>query len=229
MNAIGPILIIEDTPKIASLLRDYLQLQGWRVEIEADGAHAVERIRRLQPAAVLLDLMLPGRDGIEICREVRGFSQVPILMVTARVEEIDRLLGLDTGADDYICKPFSLPEVAARLRAVLRRSGIDGAATGSRLRLDEDRFEASLEGCRVSLTAVEFRLLQKLMERPGRIYSRPQLLMNLYSDHRVVAERTVDSHVRNLRRKLAELGVQPIDSVYGAGFRFEEPIASGDP
>lgn len=223
MSLESPILIIEDTPKIADLLRDYLQLQGWRVEIEDHGARAVERIRSLQPAAVLLDRMLPGRDGIDICREVRTFSQVPILMVTARVEEIDRLLGLDTGADDYICKPFSLPEVAARLRAVLRRSNPDGTGATSRLRLHEDRYEAHFEGRGVSLTAVEFRLLQKLMARPGRIFSRPQLLMNLYTDHRVVAERTVDSHVRNLRRKLDEIGIQPIDSVYGAGFRYEEP------
>ena len=223
MSSSAPILVVEDTPKIAQLLRDYLQLQGWRVEIEGDGAAVVERVRNLQPAAVLLDLMLPGCDGIEICRALRSFSPVPILMVTARVEELDRLLGLDSGADDYICKPFSLPEVVARLRAVLRRSAPDAAAL--RLQLHADRFEASHLGRSVGLTAVEFRLLQRLMQRPGRILSRPQLLMNLYTDHRVVAERTIDSHIRNLRRKLGEIGIQPIDSVYGAGFRYEEPEA----
>jgi len=218
------VLVVEDEPKIGALLRDYLEAAGYRVSVLATGAGAVAWVREHAPDALLLDVMLPGEDGLSICRGIRAFSTVPILMVTARVEEIDRLLGLELGADDYICKPFSPREVVARVKAVLRRA--HAAAEAARtppIELDEARFEARVQGKALNLTPVEFRLLAKLAAQPGRVFSRQQLMDSLYRDHRVVSERTVDSHVKNLRRKLADAGTDPVGSVYGVGYRLEWP------
>jgi two-component system response regulator BaeR len=219
------LLVVEDEPKIAALLRDYLAAAGYAVTVRASGAGTVDWVRAQTPDAILLDLMLPGEDGLSICRNLRAFSTVPILMLTARVEEIDRLLGLELGADDYICKPFSPREVVARVKAVLRRTRAAAASESAPLpiELDEARFEARVQGRALSLTPVEFRLLGKLLGQPGRVFSRQQLMDALYRDHRVVSERTVDSHVKNLRRKLAQIGPDPISSVYGIGYRLEWP------
>jgi two-component system response regulator BaeR len=227
MSDVAHVLIVEDEPKIAALLADYLAASGFRASVLGTGEGAVEWIRTHAPDAVLLDVMLPGSDGFAICRGVRAFSNVPILMVTARVEEIDRLLGLELGADDYIVKPFSPREVVARVRAVLRRAQPPSPGTEPSIHLDEERFEARVQGKALALTPVEFRLLRKLVAQPGRVFSRAQLIDSLYVDHRVVSDRTVDSHVKNLRRKLAECGVDPVASVYGVGYRFEWPDASG--
>lgn len=227
MSTQAHILVVEDEPKIAALLRDYLAAAGYRVSVRETGEGAVDWIRAQRADALLLDLMLPGEDGLSICRGVRAASDVPILMVTARVEEIDRLLGLELGADDYICKPFSPREVVARVRAVLRRAAAVAAGCPLRpgaIELDEARFEARVRDRRLDLTPVELRLLRKLMQQPGRVYSRAQLIDAAYEDHRVVSERTVDSHIKNLRRKLADAGVDPIESVYGVGYRYE-PVA----
>jgi two-component system response regulator BaeR len=220
------ILIVEDEPKIAALLRDYLAAAHYRVSVRDTGFDTAQWIAEHRPDAVLLDLMLPGVDGLAVCRSVRASAdpraaRVPILMLTARVEEIDRLLGLELGADDYICKPFSPREVVARVKAVLRRAATVDAPPPLPIELDEDRFEARVRGEPLILTPVEFRLLRKLSAQPGRVYSRQQLMDALYSDHRIVSDRTVDSHVKNLRRKLADLGVDPITSIYGLGYRFE--------
>lgn len=217
------VLIVEDEPKIAALLRDYFMAACYRVSALETGEHAVEWIRDNAPDIVLLDVMLPVVDGLAICREVRRFSNVPILMVTARVDEIDRLLGLELGADDYIVKPFSPREVVARVRAVLRRASAAAAPIEPSFVLDEARFEARVRGRALILTPVEFRLLKKLGAQPGRVFSRAQLIDALYVDHRIVSDRTVDSHIKNLRRKLAEAGVDPIASVYGVGYRLEWP------
>lgn len=229
MTDAPPILIVEDEPKIAALLRDYLVAAGYRVETLGNGALAVDWIRRHTPAAILLDVMLPGEDGLGICRRVRAFSQVPVLLVTARVEEIDRLLGLELGADDYICKPFSPREVVARVKAVLRRTAAGATPPADPVWLDAERFEARVRGRPLTLTPVEFRLLHKLAGQPGRVFSRSQLIDALYLDNRIVSDRTVDSHVKNLRRKLSEAGVDPVSSVYGVGYRYEvpEPDATG--
>jgi len=222
MNAVAAhVLVVEDEPKIAALLHDYLAASGYRVSVRETGEGAVEWIREQAPDAVLLDVMLPGADGLAICRGVRAFSNVPILMVTARVEEIDRLLGLELGADDYICKPFSPREVVARVRSVLRRAHAVANTEPPPIELDEARFEARVHGRPLSLTPVEFRLLRKLAAQPGRVFSRTQLIDALYADHRIVSDRTVDSHVKNLRRKLVGMGVDPVASVYGVGYRFE--------
>lgn len=220
------ILIVEDEPKLAALLQDYLQSAGFATRIIADGREVVVSVRASPPALVLLDLMLPGRDGLEICRELRGFSRLPIIIVTARVEELDRLLGLELGADDYICKPFSPREVVARVKAVLRRQehapdGGPGRIAG--LEIDVEGYRATLEENALDLTPVEFRLLETLAAHPGRVYSRARLLERLYDDHRVVSDRTIDSHVKNLRRKLAAAapGRELLHSVYGVGYRLE--------
>jgi two-component system response regulator BaeR len=166
--------------------------------------------------------MLPNKDGNDICKELRAFSGVPIIMVTARVEEIDRLLGLEFGADDYICKPFSPREVVARVKAVLRRgSHMVGAAP--LLELDEDKYLATLKGEKLDLTAVEFQLLFILAGRPGQIYSRDQLMERIYNDERIVCDRTIDSHVKKLRKKIAVVapGLELIQSVYSVGYKYE--------
>ena len=219
------IMIVEDEPKIAAILADYLQAQGgFDSTIVERGDEALPRFRSEQPALVLLDLMLPGLDGIEVCKQLRAESQVPIIMVTARVEEIDRLLGLELGADDYICKPFSPREVVARVKAVLRRSEMTKAGKQPHgLEIDEEKFMARLNGLDLALTPVEFALLQTLSTHSGRVFSRDQLMNRMYSDYRVVSDRAVDTHVKNLRKKLAEAsGIEDmIKSVYGLGYRFE--------
>ncbi len=218
------ILIVEDEEKIARLLSDYLQQAGYRCTWLADGLKAEQLIRQERPDLVLLDLMLPGRDGLDICRALRRFSSIPIIMLTARVEEIDRLLGLEMGADDYVCKPFSPREVVSRVKALLRRA--QGQLLPERheegLLLDESRFQARLDGKTLDLTPVEFRLLATLHAHPGRVFGRENLLHHIYADHRIVSERTVDSHIKNLRRKLDEAapGRDLIQSVYGVGYRF---------
>lgn len=221
--ATSTVLIVEDEPKLARLLADYLRQAEFDSLCVDDGNAVIDAVRRVNPAAILLDIMLPGRDGITLCREIRGFSQVPILMVTARVEEIDRLLGLELGADDYICKPFSPREVVSRVKAVLRRAQpVDNAAQAVPV-LDDNRLEVRFEQKAAALTTVEFQLLKRLASEPGRIFSREQLMSCMYSDHRIVSDRTIDSHIKKLRKKLAEHWprYEFIQSVYGAGYRFE--------
>ncbi|MBN3727827.1 response regulator [Burkholderia sp. Ac-20379] len=232
----GPtVLIVEDEPKLSALLADYLHAEGFDTAIVADGREVVPYVQAHDPALVLLDLMLPGRGGLDICRDLRGFSTIPVIILTARVDEIDRLLGLELGADDYVCKPFSPREVVARVKAILRRienaarpkqadedTGAGAGANGP-FAIDPEHHLAQLHGRNLHLTPVELRLLALLVANPGRIYSRDFLLRRLYDDHRVVTDRTVDSHVKNLRRKLQ--AVQPehdyIRSIYGVGYQFE--------
>ena len=221
----GKILVVEDEPKLANLLRDYLEQAGYEPHCLGDGREVVPWVREQTPDLVLLDLMLPGKDGMEILREIRSFSVVPILVVTSRVEEIDRLLGLELGADDYICKPFSPREVIARVRAVLRRAGGQPSPAGHGLSLDEECFQATLHGRVLDLTAIEFQLLHILAQNPGRIFSRSQLMDRIYPDQRVVSDRTIDSHVKKLRRKIASAapGEEWIHSLYGVGYKVETP------
>jgi len=214
------ILIVEDEAKLAALEADYLRAEGFEPHCLANGLEVVPWVRAHAPDLILLDLMLPGRDGLDICRELRTFSDVPIVMVTARVEEIDRLIGLDLGADDYVCKPFSARELIARVKAILRRGRMPVANS---LALDEERHRATLDGRELDLTPVEFRLLRTLASAPGRVFSRDKLLEHLYADHRVVTDRTVDAHVKNLRRKLEEVrpGQELVHSIYGVGYKLE--------
>src|SRR5476651_153631 len=179
----SPILIVEDEPKLAALMQDYLVAAGYPTLCLDNGLQVVPTVRAQAPRLILLDLMLPGRDGMQVCQDLRSFSAVPIIMITARVEEIDRLLGLELGADDYICKPFSPREVVARVKAVLRRSAIQqpiGAV--SLLHLDEERLLATVHGHELDLTVVEFKLLSFLAANPGRIYNRSRLMDHIYPD-----------------------------------------------
>ncbi|MGB3211739.1 MAG: response regulator [Desulforhopalus sp.] len=216
------ILIVEDEQRLADLHRDYLHQAGYETECLDDGMLVGPLVRENQPDLILLDLMLPNKDGLEICKEIRTFSTVPIIMVTARVEEIDRLLGLELGADDYICKPFSPREVVARVKAVLRR-GIQPIQKNAMLVLDEKCYLATVKGRKLDLTAVEFQLLNILAARPGQIFSRDQLMDRIYTDHRIVCDRTIDSHIKKLRKKIKQVApdLECIHSVYSVGYKFD--------
>lgn len=219
------ILIVEDDAKIAALLADYLEAAGWNTTRIDDGALALEFLRTNRVDLILLDLMLPGLDGIEVCTQVRAFSNTPIIMLTARVDEIDRLLGLEKGADDYVCKPFSPREVVARVRVHLRRSA-GAQASVPLLAVERSAMRIVHGGAALPLTPVEFRILAELIDHPGRIYSRQQLLDLAHEDQRDINDRTVDSHVKNIRRKLASSPAVAdcLQSVYGVGYRFEMPL-----
>jgi two-component system response regulator BaeR len=215
------ILIVEDSQELAQLLSDYLEQAGFSSHCLYQGDTVIEWVKRYQPNLVLLDIMLPGKNGVEICREIRTFSEVPIIMVTARVEERDRLIGLDTGADDYICKPFSPREVVARVKAVLRRV-VDSGPDKGLLQLDAEKYQASINGKILILTVLEYNLLALLAESPGRVFSRSQLIERIYQDHRIVSDRTVDSHVKKLRKKISEVHDRElIHAVYSAGYKYD--------
>jgi two-component system, OmpR family, response regulator BaeR len=225
MTPMRRVLVVEDDAKIAQLLLDYLRNEGFDGGAVADGKLALQQIEQAPPALVILDLMLPGLDGIGVCRAVRQFSDLPILMLTARVDEVDRLLGLDTGADDYVCKPFSPREVTARVRALVRRADGRTVAAAMPWAVDEEALRIAWRGQWLPLTPLEFRMLRLLLGRPGRVFSRTQLLDVAHADLRDVSDRAIDSHIKNLRRKIQamEPGCECIASVYGVGYRFDAP------
>ncbi|WLI87624.1 response regulator [Massilia sp. R2A-15] len=213
------LFIVEDEPELAALVADYARAAGYEPVLFADGATALAAIRAGAPDLVVLDLMLPGLDGLSVCREVRAFSDVPIVMVTARVEEIDRLLGLDAGADDYLCKPFSPRELMARIKAILRRAG----ARDRTIEVDEQGLRILVHRRPLELTQTEFQILAAMARRPGQVFSRAQLLDLAREDSLDVTDRAVDSHIKNLRRKLGTAlpGVEAIHSIYGLGYRLD--------
>lgn len=223
------VFIVEDEEKIAQLLSEYLQHEGFKTQILLEGTYAVETILKADPTFVILDLMLPGKDGLEICKSIRQSSNVPILMLTARVDEIDRLLGLEMGADDYVCKPFLPREIVARVRAILRRFQLSTAPKNSDtlehrgISLSTERFQCEVLGQDIELTPVEFRMLNTMMSQPGRVFTREQLMKNGYLDDRIVSDRTIDSHIKNLRKKIlsAMADTEVIHSIYGVGYKFE--------
>lgn len=216
-----PILIVEDEPDLAALIADYVGAAGYRTEVSADGSAALARIRHQAPRLVVLDLTLPGLDGIALCQAVREFSNVPIIMVTARVEEIDRLLGLNVGADDYLCKPFSPRELVARIKTVLRRAA--GERSTGLIEIDDDAQAVRIGQKLLDLTPTEFRLLSAMARRPGVIHSRAGLLDVAGADNLEVTDRAIDSHIKNLRRKISVLlpDTDIIQSVYGVGYRVD--------
>ena len=219
------VLIVEDEEKLAGLLHDYLVQDGFEVSVLHRGDQVESWVSTHEVDLILLDLMLPGKSGLEVCKALRAASsELAIIMVTARVEEIDRLLGLELGADDYICKPFSPREVVARVKAVLRRSRRgERAPEGGGVKLDEAGHRATIGGSDLNLTAVEFQLLKVLVEHPGRIYTRDQLIDAMYRDERVVSDRTVDSHIKKIRRKISAVlpDREIVHSVYGLGYKYE--------
>jgi two-component system response regulator BaeR len=216
------LLIVEDEADLAAIIADYAVAAGYEATCIGDGAEALASLRRSLPDLVVLDIQLPGMDGLALCKAVRAFSDVPILMVTARVEEIDRLLGLDVGADDYVCKPFSPRELIARIRAILRRPRLAADALHP-LAVDEAARTLRVHGRTLDLTRTEFDLFAAMARRPGSIFSRAQLLDIARDDNLDVADRAVDSHIKNLRRKIAAAlpEVEVIHSVYGLGYRVE--------
>jgi two-component system alkaline phosphatase synthesis response regulator PhoP len=221
------ILVIDDEPKIVEICRDYLKAAGYEVASAEDGLSGLAAIRRERPDLIVLDLMLPGMDGLELCRQLRRESSVPVIMLTARVDETDKLIGLELGADDYITKPFSPRELVARVRTVLRRVG--GIASPEVLRvgdltLDRARYVVDLPGRQETLTPTEFEILFTLASQPGRIFTRSQLLNAVHGVAFESYERAIDSHIRNLRRKLDVSENEPryIITIYGVGYKFVE-------
>jgi len=224
-----PILIVEDDKKTASLVELYLQREGFQTVVAPDGREALELARHHDPMLVVLDLMLPLVDGWEVCRELRSWSNVPIIMLTARGEEVDRISGLTLGADDYVVKPFSPRELVARVKAILRRVRSDTTAkktvwSHNDLLLDVDKRKVSLRGRDISLTAHEYTLLKALMTRPGRVFTRAELLDRLYPGGEAVIDRVIDVHIGKLRQKIEEDSSRPrhILTVRGIGYQFAE-------
>ena len=216
------IVIVEDEPELASLMADYARASGYQSTVFGDGGQALAALQKQLPDMLVLDLMLPGMDGLALCRAVRNFSDVPIIMVTARVEEIDRLLGLDSGADDYLCKPFSPRELMARIRVILRRSRPPGSAPAA-CHVDEAAQRISIMGRALELTPSEYHILAGMARRRGQVFSRAQLLDLARQDSLDVTDRAVDSHIKNLRRKIAAVlpEAEAIGSVYGLGYRLD--------
>jgi DNA-binding response OmpR family regulator len=225
------ILIVEDERNLCDLIRDNLQEQGYQVLQAFDGPSALTMARETVPDLVILDIMLPGMDGLEVCRRLRQGSIVPILMLTARAEEIDRVLGLELGADDYLTKPFSMRELKARVRALLRRVEMmqttdvsaDQVVTSAGLYLDPTSYETRLDDQAIDLTAKEFSLLYLLVRHPGRVFSRAYLLDEIWGYEAAAYDRTVDTHIYRLRQKLGTEGeiAQRILAVRGIGYKFE--------
>ena len=216
------ILIVEDESELAAIVADYVAAAGYTAEVIADGKVALERATKAMPDLIVLDLMLPGLDGLSVCQALRAFSDVPILMLTARVEEVDRLLGLEAGADDYLCKPFSPRELVARIKAILRRTRAE-ATDRPLLRIDEAARSIRVGAHALDLTPSEYHLLATMLRRPGMAYSRTQLLDVVQRDNLDANDRTIDTHIKNLRRKLAAVlpEVEIIHSIYGVGYRLD--------
>ena len=225
----GPILIVEDDGNTASLVKTYLEREGFTTIIAGDGEQALQLARQRQPGFVVLDIMLPKIDGWEVCRELRTFSNVPVLMLTAREEEIDRVTGLSLGADDYVVKPFSPRELVARVKAILRRSQLTIREKHQKLvcgtlEMELDKHRVSLNGQTINLTASEYKLLQTLMQAPGRVFSRAELLDVFYQHGEIVVDRVIDVHIGKLRQKIEQQSSHPrfILTVRGFGYAFTD-------
>ncbi|HYA39823.1 MAG TPA: response regulator [Syntrophobacteraceae bacterium] len=218
------ILVVEDEIKIAQILKDYLVSAGFRVSCLDRGDSVPVHVKQSRPSLILLDVMIPGMNGLDVCRAIRQFSNVPIIMITARVEEIDRLLGLELGADDYICKPFSPREVVARVKAVLRRAcsaDVSKTLTAAELVIIEETRQALAGGTELKLTPCEYNLLKMLMSHPDRIFSRNEMINAVQGYDFEGYDRTIDSHVKNLRKKIAKClpDKEIISTIYGVGYK----------
>lgn len=226
------IILVDDEPEILTLVRDYLTREGYSVVSALNGLEGMELIEREKPDLVLLDWMLPGISGLEMCKRLREISTIPIIMLTAKSEEIDRVLGLEFGADDYIVKPFSLRELAARIKTVLRRSaGVSQETTSSviirgEISLDVSSHRVLKRGQEIFLTPTEFNILHLLATRPGTVYSRLQLLRQAMGEEYLYYERSIDTHVSNLRKKIEDNPSEPkyVETVFGVGYRFGEGL-----
>ena len=222
------ILVVDDDPHIREVVCFALKKDGFATVEAGDGEQALARFRELHPDLVVLDIVMPELDGAAVCRALRRISTVPIVFLSSRDDEVDRILGLELGGDDYVTKPFSPRELVARVRAILRRGkgeARDPLAPGGhplehgRLRLDLDRYTAFWQGQEVVLTLTEFGILRTLLTHPGKVFNRDQLMDGSYQDYRVVSDRTMDSHVRRVRAKFKALGADPIETLHGIGYR----------
>jgi two-component system alkaline phosphatase synthesis response regulator PhoP len=226
------ILVVDDEVKIVRLARDYLETNGFQVRSTGNGNDALAIFRRERPDLIVLDLMLPGMDGLDVCRTIRRESDIPIIMLTARVEEVDRLIGLELGADDYIVKPFSPRELVARVRAVLRRVQgkviKDGLIRVGDLEIDEKGYRVLRAGEPVELTHLQFKILVILAKHPGQAFSRSQFINRLYGHEFEGYDRSIDAHIKNLRQRLERDPANPIyiSTVYGVGYKFNEGVGS---
>jgi two-component system response regulator BaeR len=216
------ILVVEDQEDLAKLLKDYLQQEQWQVDIIHHGDEVEAFIQQYMVDVVLLDVMLPGKNGMDICRDIRKTSNVPIIMTTARVDEIDRILGLEIGANDYVCKPYSPRELVARVKVWLRQKA--KPCLPPLIELNTETLKVSYGKAQTELTLVECRLLEKMMSQPSRAFSRNQLMDAVYDDGRVVSDRTIDSHIKKLRAKLKTISPNQelINAIYGCGYKYEE-------
>lgn len=225
----GPVLIVEDDRNTAALIKTYLEKGGFQAIVAHDGEDALKMVKTANPGFVILDIMLPKMDGWEVCRRLRNFSDVPVLMLTAREEEIDRVLGFSLGADDYVVKPFSPRELLERVKAILRRARPvqlhkEQVLTRGTLVLDPEKLKVTLHGKPVSLTSHEYKLLHALMGSPGRVFSRAELLDHFYQHGEVVVDRVIDVHIGKLRQKIEQDPADPqyIETVRGFGYRFTD-------
>jgi two-component system OmpR family response regulator len=220
------ILVVDDDGHIRQVVRYALERAGHQVREASDGAAALRMVAEEPPDLLVLDILLPEEDGLEVCRQVRKKSRLPIVFLSSRDEELDRVLGLELGGDDYVTKPFSPRELVARVAAVLRRTLATEAAAETLvhgpLSMDLGRHRVSWSGQELTLTVVEFALLRALLAAPGRVFERAQLVSHVYGDGHYITDRTVDSHVRRVRKKLAAAGADPIETVYGVGYRLRE-------
>lgn len=235
-DRIGPVLIVEDDRNTAALIKTYLEKEGFQTIVAYDGEEGLKLIRTSSPGFVILDIQLPKIDGWEVCRRLRSFSDVPVLMLTAREEEIDRVLGLTLGADDYVVKPFSPRELLERVKAILRRARPAQAEKSKILSqaglvLDAEKLKVTLHGKALSLTSFEYKLLYTLMRSPGRVFSRSELLDKFYQHGEVVVDRVIDVHIGKLRQKIEQDPAEPqyIETVRGFGYRFSEDVTGKGP
>ena len=232
------ILIVDDDPRLREVVRYALSQAGFRVREAGDGRAALAEIAREKPDLVILDVVMPELDGVEVCRRIRKDSALPVVFLSSKGEEVDRVLGLELGGDDYLSKPFSPRELVSRVKAVLRRvrprqsaaepepaASPDTSSTivVGRVRMDPERHRTWVGDEEISLTATEFRLLRVLLERPGLVFTRARLVECAYPGNHYVSDRTLDSHIRRIRRKLRDVGLDPIETVHGVGFRYKEP------
>jgi len=216
------VLVVEDEREIAAQVAKYITREGYKPIVLNSGEMVIETVKQELPDIILLDVMLPVKDGVQCCKEIREFSDTPIIMLTARKTENDRIVGLQAGVDDYVCKPFSAKELMLRIQAVLKRSGIENTPEVSGLQLDKNGFFLKFDNKSIKLTNLEFSLLNLLMQKPGRIYSREQIIELAYKNERNISDRAIDSHIKNIRKKVRSLDIDNniIETTYGAGFRY---------
>ena len=224
------ILVVDDAADIRSIVVATFEKEGWTAFDVSNGEDALERFNDVQPDLVVLDILMPGMSGTDVCREIRQRSNVPIIFLSARDDDVDRIVGLEIGGDDYVTKPFNPRELVARAKAIFRRvdvgsivhEGATNVLKHDRLTLDTERFKAFWNEEHIELTKTEFLLLRTLLRYPGRVFSREELMKGAYDDGTYVSDRTIDSHIRRLRSKLAEIGADPIETIRGVGYTLAE-------